>query len=93
MKFTDALKREIKNLEEKESNTIPFLREDFTDLMICVRFADGKFHFLLPDKKIIEEFLKELNGVSRNGLWWKLKENYKEQKLEPLIEEGEFKVE
>ena len=93
MKFTDALRKEIGNIEEKESNTIAYLRDDFTDMMVCVRFADGKYHFLLPRKEIVIEFLKELNTVAYHDLWHKLKENYTDQKLAPLIGEGEFKVE
>lgn len=94
MKVTDMLKKEIKAIEEKPElmNSVPFLREDCGQIMICCMFADGKIHYLLPDKKIVMRFVQDLVDIIKNDGWKSAQKNFESQKMEPLIDEREFKI-
>lgn len=95
MKVTDMLKKEIKAIEEKPElmNAVPFLREDCGAIMIACMFADGEIHYLLPDKKVVMRFINDLINITKktNG-WENAKKNFENQKMKPLIDEGEFKI-
>jgi hypothetical protein len=93
MKFLDALKIEMKKIEEECMDAFPYLREDFTDMMICIRFEDGRKHFIFPNKEKVMEFSKEIEKIILKDLWEKTKKNYDDQILEQLIDEKEFQVE
>ena len=55
-------------------------------------FADGKIHYLLPDKKIVMRFVQDLVDIIKNDGWKSAQKNFESQKMEPLIDEREFKI-
>lgn len=94
MKVTDMLKKEIKAIEEKPElmNAIPFLREDCAAIMVCCMFKDGKIHYLMPHQEVVKAFTRDLVSIIKHNGWKSAQKQFESQKMEPLIDEGEFKI-
>jgi hypothetical protein len=95
MTFIEMLEKEIGEIKKKPDimNSIPFAREDCGAIMIAAMFKDGKMHYIFPHKKIVLRFTNDLVEISRSGDGWeKTAEQFRKQKLKPLIDENEFKL-
>lgn len=93
MRLVDILKNEIEKIEKNESDAIPFIRDDAVAVMVCVRFKGEKgMHYIMPDRIEVINFTNDLVNIIRGDLWQNSIENYKKQKLKPLIDDEEFKV-
>lgn len=94
MKVIDALQQEIDKIKNSESNAIPFMRDDVETIMVCVKYKNQTtgLHYILPPRKDIELFVRELVRIINDNLWETTSLNYTKQKLDPLINEDEFKV-
>ena len=94
MKVTDMLNKEIKAIEENPElmNSIPFLRDDCSRIMVACIFADGKIHYILPDRKTVFLFVKDLVGIIKENGWENAQAQFEKQKMKPLLDKGDFKI-
>lgn len=94
MTLLEMIRKELKTIEESEihSNSVPFLRDDAAAIMICAMFKDRSIHYIMPDRRIVTMFVNDLVNVISKDDWDKLANRYKNLKLEPLIDKGEFEI-
>ncbi len=65
MTIIEMLKKEIEAIEDKPQYK-NFIRNDATDIMISVQFADGNKHHILPGIEAMRVLISELRGLYKS---------------------------
>jgi hypothetical protein len=78
MKIIEALELEMKAIQTRDKDIFEYVRDDVTQIIIGIRFKDGKYHWLLPNKDTTEKMALELSNVSRESNRWETRVMAKE---------------
>lgn len=62
MTIVEMLRKEANTIEDN-SLYANFIRNDATDILISVKFADGTFHHILPSLSSTDAIVKELRKM------------------------------
>ena len=92
MNIKERLLNEIEKIDKE--NSIPFLRNDVNEILLCFKYNDGKRHYIFPSEnmKIFREFIDDMIRLSKDG-FYQARENYKKQIITPLINEKDMEIE
>ena len=91
MTIVEMLKKEIDDIE-KESYPA-FIRNDATDIMISVRFADDTYHHIIPNYKVLKVLTQEIQKMIENPLYWDAtRDNFIKSKLSDFVTENEMEI-
>ena len=92
MTIIEMLDEELNHIKKAYTNSMVIMREDATDVVIGIRFSDGKFHHILPSMERTMDIIKDIYTIHRYNLLDVTRQNFKNSILKPFINEGEFEV-